>query len=49
MKAITYFKIDSTYHMSDRLIPVMNLLKKQKVAFDIVYADFVGTVIYEDE
>ncbi|MDF2821355.1 MAG: hypothetical protein K0R15_1796 [Clostridiales bacterium] len=47
--AITYFKVDSTYHMIEKLNPVIELFRKHNIAFDIVYTDFVGKIIYEDE
>ncbi len=47
--AITYFKVDNTAHMFEKLKPIMGLFKKHNVAFDIVYTDFIGRIIYEDE
>jgi hypothetical protein len=47
--AITYFKGESTEEMFKRLIPVMDLFNKHNVAFDIVYTNYVGNIIYEDE
>ncbi len=47
--AITYFKVDTTSHMFEKLKPVMDIFKKHDVAFDIVYTDFIGKIIYEDD
>lgn len=47
--AITYFKVDDTAFMFEKLEPIMDLFKKHNVAFDIVYTDFIGKIIYEDE
>lgn len=47
--AITYFKTDNTALMFDKLKPIMELFKKHNIAYDIVYTDFVGKIIYEDE
>ncbi len=47
--AITFFKVDSTADMFERLKPIMDLFRKHNVVFDIVYTDFIGKVIYEDE
>lgn len=49
MGAITYFKVNSTNRMFERLKPIMELFIKHNVAFDIVYTDFIGKIIYEDE
>lgn len=46
--AITYFKVNSTSHMSEKLIPVMDLFMKYNVTFDIVYTNYIGKIIYED-
>lgn len=47
--AITYFKVENTSHMFEELKPIMKIFKKHNVAFDIVYTDFVGKIVYEDE
>ena len=47
--AITYFKVNNTAYMFEKLEPIMDLFKKHNVAFDIVYTDFIGKIIYEDE
>ena len=48
-QVITFFKCGSTGHMMTRLEPALTLLKKYQKPFDVVYTDFVGTVIYEDD
>ena len=35
--------------MFEELKPIMKIFKKHNVAFDIVYTDFVGKIVYEDE
>lgn len=47
--AITYFNVDHTTFMFERLKPIMDLFRKHNVAFDIVYTDYIGKIIYEDE
>lgn len=46
---ITFFKCGSTGDMLEKLEPAIALLKKYQKPFDVVYTDFVGTVIYEDD
>ena len=46
---ITFFKCSSTGHMITKLEPVIRLLTKYQKPFDVVYTDFVGTIVYEDE
>ena len=46
---ITFFKCGSTEHMRKRLEPAVQLLDKYRVPYDVVYTNFVGTVVYEDE
>ena len=48
--AITYFKNnDKTDAMLERLAPALELLVKYKIPYDIVYTDYAGKIIYEDE
>ncbi|MDO4944432.1 MAG: hypothetical protein Q4E74_04425 [Ruminococcus sp.] len=47
--AITYFKTASFEPMREKAEILMGLLDKYKVPYDIVYTDYVGKVIYEDE
>ena len=48
-KYITWFKTKNTKHMIEKLIPLMKLLEKYNVEYDIVYTNFVGNIIYEDD
>jgi hypothetical protein len=48
-KVITWFKTDTTKEMLERLRPLMDLLDKYNVPFDIVYTNSVGTTVYEDK
>jgi hypothetical protein len=46
---ITFFKCGSTEQMLKKLEPAIALLDKYKKPYDVVYTNFVGTIIYEDE
>ena len=46
---ITFFKCGSTEQMLQKLRPVIALLDKYKKPYDIVYTNFVGTIVYEDD
>lgn len=47
--AITYFKTSSYELMRENAEVLMGLLDKYKIPYDIVYTDYVGKIIYEDE
>lgn len=47
-KVITFFKCENTEEMLSKLEPAIALLDKYEKAYDIVYTNFVGTIIYED-
>jgi len=47
--AITYFKTANAGVMIEKLAPMFELLEKYQVPYDIVYTNFVGKIIYEDE
>lgn len=47
--AITYFKTAAYGDMSEKADILMSLLDKYNVPYDIVYTDYVGKIIYEDE
>ncbi len=47
-QVITFFKCDSTAEMAARLEPAIALLDKYGKAYDVVYTNFVGTIVYED-
>ena len=46
---ITFFKCSGTEQMIKKLEPAINLLDKYRKPYDVVYTNFVGTVVYEDE
>ena len=46
---ITFFKCESTEHMIKKLGPAIDLLDKYQKPYDVVYTNFVGTIVYEDE
>ena len=46
---ITYFKAESTQEMLRQIEPAMKLLEKYDHPFDMVYTNYVGEIIYEDE
>ena len=47
--AITYFKTESYELMKEKAEILMSLLDKYNVPYDIVYTDYVGNVVYEDD
>lgn len=48
-KVITFFKCESTGHMLKELAPAIELLDRYNVPYDVVYTNYIGTVVYEDE
>lgn len=48
-KVITYFKVSTTKNMLDKLLPALKMLDKYSHPYDIVYTNYVGKIIYEDE
>ena len=48
-KVITFFKTESTEEMQDKIRPAMEILDKYEHPYDVVYTNYVGTVVYEDE
>ena len=48
-QVITFFKCDSTAEMVARLEPAIALLEKYAKPYNIVYTNFAGTIVYEDE
>ena len=48
-KVITFFKTETTDEMQKVLEPAIQLLDKYAHPYDVVYTNFVGTIIYEDE
>ena len=47
--AITYFKTENSAVMLEKIQPLVDLLEKYDIPYDIVYTNFVGKIIYEDE
>lgn len=48
-RAVTWFKTENTGEMLEHIQPLLNLLDKYKVPYDIVYSNYVGKIIYEDD
>ncbi len=48
-KPITYFKTASAGFMVVKLRPLMDLLEKYGCPYDMVYTNFPGRIVYEDE
>jgi hypothetical protein len=46
---ITFFKCESTEEMLLKLEPAIALLNKYEKIYDVVYTNFVGTIVYEDD
>ncbi len=47
--AVTYFKTERFNEMREKAEVLMSLLDKYKVPYDIVFTDYVGKIIYEDD
>ena len=47
-KVITFFKCESTLEMIEKLTPTIRLLDKYQKPYDVIYTNFVGTIVYED-
>ena len=45
---ITFFKSGCSGQMLKRLEPAVALLDKYRKPYDVVYTNFVGTIVYED-
>lgn len=48
-KVITFFKCAATEEMLEKLQPAIALLDKYQKPYDVVYTNFVGTIVYEDQ
>ena len=48
-KIITFFKTETTAEMQKMIAPAIQLLDKYAHPYDVVYTNFVGTIVYEDE
>jgi len=47
-KAITYFKAEALEKYGEKLLVLTGLLEKYGIAYDVVFTNSVGEVIYED-
>lgn len=45
---ITFFKCATTKEMVEKLEPAIALLDQYNRPYDIVYTNFIGTIVYED-
>ncbi len=48
-KVIAFFKTETTEVMQGKIKPVMELLDKYNHPYNVVYTNFVGAIVYEDE
>ena len=48
-KVITFFKVADSKEMMEHIEPAMALLDKYNHPYDVVYTNFVGNIVYEDE
>jgi hypothetical protein len=48
-KPITWFKTATTTQMLEKLQPLIDMLGKYGVPYDVVYTDFPGKIVYEDD
>jgi hypothetical protein len=48
-KPITYFKTEAAGFMMEKLQPLMDMCEKYNVSYDIVYTNFPGRIVYEDD
>ena len=48
-RVITFFKTDNMDEMVKHIEPAMELLDKYNHPYDVVYTNFVGNIVYEDE
>ena len=46
---ITFFKCETTEEMLGKLAPAVALIDKYVIPYDVVYTNYVGTIVYEDE
>lgn len=48
-KVITFFKVETTEEMQEKIMTAVQILDKYEHPYDVVYTNFVGTIVYEDE
>ena len=46
---ITFFKCGTAEHMVKKIEPAIALLDKYDKPYDVVYTNFVGKIVYEDD
>lgn len=47
--AVTWFKTENSNEMFEHIQPLIDLLEKYDIPYDIVYSNYVGRIIYEDD
>lgn len=47
-QVITLFKTETTAEMQAMIAPALQILDKYRHPYDVVYTNFVGTIVYED-
>lgn len=47
--AVTWFKTENTKDMLEHIEPLLGLLEKYNIPYDVVYTDTPGKIIYEDD
>lgn len=48
-KPITWFKTATAGFMIEKLQPLMDILDRHSVPYDVVYTNYPGRIVYEDE
>ena len=46
---ITYFKVETTKEMIEKLEAVLLILEKMQKPYDLLYTNFAGEIVYEDK
>lgn len=46
---ITYFKTECSKEMKNHIKVIVSLFDKYKIPYDVIFTDYVGKIIYEDE
>ena len=47
--AVTWFKTENAKDMLEHIEPLLGLLEKYNIPYDVVYTDTPGKIIYEDD
>ena len=47
--AICYFAVSYAHKIWERFIPIFELLDKYQIPYDIIYTNYPGKIIYEDD